>query len=83
MPASVVVAMVNTAIIMPFDCMKTHMEKVDPTSTYLKTLKSIYKNGGVSSFFTGYRLRFLLHLTNALFAVNFLEYLEALARKIK
>jgi hypothetical protein len=34
-PASLVVALINCAIVMPLDCVKTHMEKVDPTSTYL------------------------------------------------
>lgn len=43
MPASLLVAMVNTAIVMPFDCVKTHMEKVDPTSTYVNTFKTIYR----------------------------------------
>ena len=77
-------ALVNTAIVMPLDCVKTHMEKVDPTSTYLNTFKTIYKQGGgLSGFFTGYRLRFMLHLTNALLAVNFLEKLEAIAKRMK
>jgi hypothetical protein len=83
MPASLLVAMVNTAIVMPFDCVKTHMEKVDPTSTYVNTFKTIYKQaGGISGFFTGYRLRFMLHLTNALFAVNFLEKLESIKNRM-
>lgn len=30
-PASVVVALINTTLVMPFDCVKTHMEKRDPT----------------------------------------------------
>lgn len=42
MPASLIVALVNTTAVMPLDCVKTHMEKVDPTSTYLKTFKNIY-----------------------------------------
>ncbi len=75
-PASLFVALINTAIVMPLDCVKTHMEKVDPTSTYLQTFKTIYSHGGWTAFLTGYRLRFMLHFTNALFAVNFLERLE-------
>jgi len=83
-PGSLCVALVNTAFVMPFDCVKTHMEKVDPTSTYANTFKTIYRQGGgMSAFFTGYRLRFLLHFTNALFAVNFLEKLEAMARRMR
>lgn len=76
--------MVNTAIVMPLDCVKTHMEKVDPTSTYINTFKTIYeRGGGMGGFFTGYRLRFMLHFTNALFAVNFLEKLETIAKGMK
>lgn len=84
MPGSLCVALVNTAIVMPLDCVKTHMEKVDPTSTYFNTFRTIYRQGGgVYGFFTGYRLRFILHFTNALFAVNFLEKLESIARNMK
>jgi hypothetical protein len=84
LPASLCVALINTAIVMPFDCVKTHMEKVDPTSTYLNTFRTIYtQGGGVTAFFTGYRLRFMLHFTNALFAVNFLEKLEHIAKNFR
>jgi hypothetical protein len=81
MPASLLVALINTAMVMPLDCVKTHMEKVDPTSTYVNTFRTIYQNGAVA-FFTGYRLRFILHLTNALFAVNFLEKLESITKSM-
>jgi hypothetical protein len=37
----------------------------------------------MSAFFTGYRLRFLLHFTSALFTVNFLEKLESIAKKLR
>lgn len=42
-PASMVVALVNTTLVMPFDCVKTHMEKRDPTQTYLNTFRNIYR----------------------------------------
>jgi hypothetical protein len=70
-------------MIMPFDCVKTHMEKVDPQSSYKGAFKSIYKQGGMLGFFTGVRLRFLLYLTNAVFVVNLLERLEFLAKSVK
>ena len=75
-PASVLVALVNTLIIMPFDCVKTHLEKVDPEVGYRKAFQCIYEKGGFVGFFTGFRLRFALFFTNSLFAVNFLEKLE-------
>ena len=80
-PASVFVAMVNTCLVMPFDCVKTHMEKVDPTSTYAEAASSIYNKAGVLGFFTGVRLRFALYFTNALFTVNLLEKLESIFNK--
>ena len=73
----------DTAMVMPFDCVKTHMEKRDPTQTYVNTFKIIYRQGGITGFFTGYRLRFLLYFTNALFAVNLLEKMESIAAYLK
>lgn len=77
-PASVVVAIVNTVIVMPLDCVKTHLEKVNPSATYRSAVVQIYQMSGNSflGFFTGVRLRFLLYLTNALATVNLLEILE-------
>ena len=69
-------AIVNTTIVMPLDCVKTHMEKVNPQSTYLGAFNSIHKQSGILGFFTGVRLRVLLSFTNALFVVNLLEYLK-------
>lgn len=39
MPASAIVALINTTIIMPLDCVKTHLEKVNPSNTYLAAFK--------------------------------------------
>ena len=82
-PASMIVAAINTTLVMPFDCVKTHMEKRDPTSTYLNTFRNIYRQGGMLSFFTGFRLRFMLYFVNALFVVNLLEKLEGIASFLK
>ena len=82
MPASVFVAIVNTTMVMPLDCVKTHMEKVNPNSTYRGAFSAIYSEAGVLGFFVGVRLRFLLYLTNAVFAVNFLEKLEGIAKSM-
>ena len=82
MPASVAVAAVNTTIVMPLDCVKTHMEKVNPNNTYTAAISTIYRQAGMLGFFVGVRLRFMLYLTNAVFAVNFLEKLENIAKII-
>lgn len=80
MPASVLVAIVNTTMVMPLDCVKTHMEKINPTSSYRKAFRTIYNQAGMLGFFVGVRLRFVLYLSNAIFAVNFLEKLESIAK---
>ncbi len=67
---------------MPFDCVKTHMEKRDPTKTYLQTFQAVYRQAGITGFFTGFRLRFCLYFTNALFVVNLLEKLEMISNKL-
>ena len=41
-PASFCVAFVNTTLVMPLDCVKTHLEKVNPSETYLNSFKVIY-----------------------------------------
>lgn len=83
LPASSIVALVNTSLVMPFDCVKTHMEKVDPSSSYKAAIQAIYNKGGVLGFFTGVRLRFALYFTNALFVVNLLEKLESFLKNVK
>jgi hypothetical protein len=82
-PASAFVALVNTMLVMPLDCIKTHLEKVNPASSYRGAATEIYRNSGnsMTGFFTGARLRFMLYLTNALFMVNFLEYIEHYNKK--
>lgn len=82
-PASLFVALLNTTLVMPFDCAKTHMEKKDPTGTYLNTFRNVYNQAGMIGFYTGFRLRFLMYLTNALFAVNVLEKLESIKNYLK
>ena len=77
-PASVIVAFTNASLVMPFDCIKTHMEKVNPTSSYIGAAQAIYNKGGLFGFFTGVRLRFMLYFTSNLFTVNLLEKLEGI-----
>ena len=73
---SLCVAAVNTSLVMPLDCVKTHLEKVAPQSTYRGAFQAIYSKAGITGFFTGVRLRVILSFTNALFVVNLLEHLK-------
>jgi len=81
-PASVVVSLVNTSLVMPFDCVKTHMEKINPKTNYIAAFKEIYGSAGFLGFFTGVRLRMILGFTNTLFVVNILEFLEHISLRI-
>ena len=80
-PGSAIVAFANTSLVMPFDCIKTHMEKVNPTSSYGGAVQAIYNKAGVLGFFTGVRLRFMLYFTSSLFTVNLLEKLEGMVKR--
>ena len=72
-----------TTVVMPFDCVKTHMEKYNPTSSIIETFRKIYGQRGILGFFTGVRLRFCLYLSNAFFVVNFLEKTEMYLKNFK
>jgi hypothetical protein len=80
MPASLLVAVINTLFATPLDCIKTQLEKADSNKTYSQSIKYIYQNGGAFGFFTGVRLRFLLYLSQALLTVNLLEKLDSFKR---
>ena len=66
---------------MPFDCIKTHMEKVNPTSTYREAAREIYMKGGVLGAFTGVRIRFFLYFTSSAFTVTLLEKLDGIMKR--
>ena len=85
LPASALVALCNTTMVMPLDCIKTHLAKVNPSQSYFGAIKEIYSrsNNSFMGFFTGIRLRFLLYLTNAIFVVNFLEVLDQYKKKLE
>lgn len=76
LPAVIPLAMTNAAVIMPFDCAKTNMEKKDPSVTYITTFKNIYSKGGPLAFYTGIRIRFIMYLLTDMFNINMLEFLE-------
>jgi len=75
-PASILIALINCGFAMPFDVLKTQLEKVDSTKNYKNSFKYVIKSGGYYAFFTGYRIRMLMYIINALFSVNLLEFLE-------
>ena len=61
---------------MPFDMVKTEMQKDNPSETIRKAVKNIYSNYGLSSFFVAWRVRLLHYLINGFLTVNLIEKLE-------
>ena len=61
---------------MPFDAMKTMMQKALPTATLFETVTSVFKEAGIKGFFVGWRVRYMLYLLQALFTVDIIERFE-------
>ena len=73
---SFLVSLINVMCVMPFDAMKTMMQKVKPTGSLLETTREVYQRAGPSGFFVGWRVRYLLYLLQALFTVDIIERFE-------
>ena len=61
---------------MPFDVIKTYLQKHDPSGKISKAAKIIWKQNGWKGFFIGWRLRFIMYFSHAAFACTFIEKLE-------
>ena len=48
--------------VMPFDAMKTMMQKVKPTQTLGDTVSEVWREAGIKGFFVGWRVRYMLYL---------------------
>lgn len=76
LPGSLLVALVNSAIVMPFEVVKTQLEKERSAVSIRRSFDSIYQSGrGTQALFTGFRLRLLLTLSNATLTAILLEVL--------
>ena len=62
--------------VMPFDAMKTMMQKVKPTQTLGDTVLEVWREAGIKGFFVGWRVRYMLYLLQALFTVDIIERFE-------
>ena len=76
MVGSFFVSFINVMCVMPFDAMKTMMQKADPTATLWETVSRVFREAGVKGFFVGWRVRYLLYLLQALFTVDIIERFE-------
>jgi hypothetical protein len=76
MVGSFFVSLINVICVMPFDAMKTMMQKAHPTATLFDTVSSVFIEAGVKGFFVAWRVRYLLYLLQALFTVDIIERFE-------
>jgi hypothetical protein len=74
--ASFFISLINVICVMPFDAMKTMMQKVKPTETLPDTVKKVWREAGFTGFFVAWRVRYMLYLTQALFTVDIIERFE-------
>jgi len=62
---------------MPFDCIKTHMQKAGLCADTQRTaFKQIIAEAGFRGLFVGWRIRFSMYLLHALMTVTLLDKLE-------
>ena len=79
---SIIIGIINTLCIMPFDCVKTHHQKNTTTGKrkLFKTMHEIYKTHGLSGLYNGWKVRLLQYIVHASFTVTILERLEIALR---
>jgi len=81
---TVVLAVVTTLCVMPFDCMKTRMQQAGDFSMSIRSaLAQVYRQAGVRGFFVGWRLRYLMYLVNAIMTTTILDKLEVQFHRLK
>ena len=68
---------------MPFDMIKTNMQKEKPFATIREALKSYANRGNARSLFTGWRIRLCQYFIHGVFTMNILEKMEIMDRKLK
>ena len=85
-PASLMVAVISTVIIMPFDALKTHQQLFkkhgQKKEKYSEIVKSVYEKDGLRAFFVGWRIRFFIYCVHSLMTVDLLEKLEGIKKSM-
>jgi hypothetical protein len=78
MKVSFCVGVINTAMNMPFDVVKTQMQKAEhgKESSVLDVMKKIYRMNGVSGLYTGWQVRMIQYMVQSVFTVSLLDHLE-------
>ena len=76
------VAVFSTLVIMPFDSMKTHMQRQNLTAmSSREAVLTVVNEVGIRGLFVGWRIRFAMYLLHAVMTVDLLDRLETTFRK--
>jgi hypothetical protein len=74
---SIIEGGINTAVVMPLDCMKTQLQKTDSESaSFLDTFRRLYFRHGGKAFYTGWQVKLFQYIIHAAFTVALLEQLR-------
>ncbi len=78
MKVSLFVGAINTACNMPFDVVKTHLQKASPKDNrgVFTTMKTIATEYGFRALYRGWPIRMAQYMLHSVFTVTVLEYLE-------
>jgi len=82
LPLALVSSVINVLAVMPFDMVKTNLQKEKPERV-VKLIKTYATIHNVKYFFVGWRLRFLQYFIQNIFTMNMLETMEIKYRKLK
>lgn len=78
MKVSFCVGVINTAVNMPFDVVKTQMQKAGhpKQSSVMHLMKTVYRSSGVRGLYAGWQVRLVQYMVQSVFTVSILEHLE-------
>jgi hypothetical protein len=76
----IVAGAINTAAVLPFDCVKTHQQKMMAVESggIFNTMRYIYTVYGAKGLYAGWQARMLQYMINSAFTVAILEHLKEL-----
>lgn len=78
MKVSLVVGAVNTAVNMPFDFVKTQMQKAEHVNerSVIAVIKRVYQTNGARALYAGWQVRMVQYMIQSVFTVPLLDYFE-------
>ncbi len=79
---SILVGIINTLFIMPFDCVKTQQQKntTSGRTRLFKAMQDLYRKYGISGLYNGWKVRLFHYVVHASFTITILERLEVALR---